>query len=101
MAKRPAFLISGALLLAAGASVAAVAGAAVAAVGSDNTVSTGYDAVSTPTHALVTEPATFGTRGADALGRLTATLSLRGTEKPVFVGVGPTAAVDRYLAGTS
>src|SRR4051794_12001738 len=101
MSKRTAFLVSGALLVATGLSVGAVAGAAVAAGGSDDTVSTGYDAVSTSTHALVTEPATFGTRGVDAVGRLTATLSLRGTDKPVFVGVGPAAAVDKYLAGAT
>lgn len=87
-------------------SVLALGGGGVLALaGTDGTLSSGPHAYSTPTSALVSETATFDdTHGVShILGqpalRFTARSSAGGPA--TFVGVGPKAAVDRYLAGAA
>jgi hypothetical protein len=94
----------GAILATVG-SLAAIAGAGVLVVaGADGTLSSGAHRLATPTSALVSEAATIdNTRDVThALGttraRVHATAAAGGPA--VFVGVGPAAAVDRYLANS-
>jgi hypothetical protein len=93
------------LLVALGA-VCALLGLVLAAVGVVLLVLTGRDTtfggaeatLSTDRYALVTQAAGLGG------GRLDATVQVRARSDrggPVFVGVAPAAAVDRYLAGTA
>jgi len=93
------------LLVALGA-VGALLGLALAAVGIVLLVLTGRDAaigggeatLSTDRYALVTEAAGLRGGGVDATVRVRVRANRGG---PVFVGVAPAAAVDRYLAGTA
>jgi hypothetical protein len=71
----------------------------VAAVGSDSTLSTGRHAITSQTSALVTDEGHINDFDAGFLGHPAIKLSISGSGKPVFVGVGPAAAVDRFLAG--
>src|SRR5829696_1349049 len=84
--------------------IALVAGGGVLAVfGSDGTVASGNHSLSTPTAALVSEPAEIrDTRDvADLVGDPNVAFSVTSTNpgKGGFVGVGPAEQVDRYLAG--
>jgi hypothetical protein len=76
-------------------------GTVLAVFGTDSSIASGDHAVSPTTSALVTEQGDISAHGADVLGHPTVKITVTGTDKPVFVGVGPTAAVDRYLAGAS
>jgi len=98
-----AALVVGAVLTVFGL-VGLVAGGGVLAVfGSDGTVASGNHSLSTPTAALVSEPAEIrDTRDlADIVGDPSVAFSVTSTNpgKGVFVGVGPAKQVDRYLAG--
>jgi hypothetical protein len=99
MSKRTALIAAGIILTVSGGFAAAGGGAVVAAVGSDNTLSTGRHAITSPTSALVTDEGDINDFDAGSLGHPAIKLSVSGSGKPVFVGVGPAAAVDRYLAG--
>jgi hypothetical protein len=101
MSKRIALIATSAILLVGGGAAAIGGGAVLAAFGSDSTISTGHHHISTNTSALVSDESDFGTYGADTLGNPGVKLSVTGSAKPVFIGVGPAAAVDRYLAGAS
>jgi hypothetical protein len=101
MSKHRALIATSAILLVGGGAAAIVGGAVLAVFGTDSTISTGHHRVSTNTSALVSEGADFGAHGADVLGHPGIKISVTGSEKPVFVGIGPAAAVDRYLAGAS
>jgi hypothetical protein len=99
MSRRIVLIAAAAVLMAGGATAAAVGGGVLVAVGTDGTVSSGGHTVSTATAAFVTEPADISGRGTRELGHPTVTVSARGSDKPVFIGVGPAAEVQRYLAG--
>ena len=99
MSKRTALIAAGIILTVGGGVAAAGGGALVAAVGSDSTVSTGHHAITSQTSALVTEEGDFDDFDAGVLGHPGIKASVSGSDKPVFVGVGPADAVDRYLAG--
>jgi hypothetical protein len=83
----------------------AVAGGAVAAIfGGDETITTGAHRLATPTAALVSRTAAVDdTDGvADVLGRTHLHLSAAAQDgKPLFIGVGRTHAVERYLHGVA
>ena len=95
----------GAVLATAGTVVALSGAGVLAFTGSDGAISSGEHELSTPTSALVSEVATIdGAKEiASVLGRPEATLSASSSDdgKKVFVGVGRTADVDRYLRGVS
>jgi uncharacterized protein DUF4389 len=57
--------------------------------------------LTTPTYAIVSESAEVDTGGAEwALDTFLGTVRIRSeSDRPVFLGLGPAAAVDRYIAG--
>jgi hypothetical protein len=94
----------GAVVASAGVVLALGSGAVLAVVGDDGTVGSGRHELSTPTAALVSEAAHIGNTDdiASAVGTPKIGLeSSAGGGKHVFVGVGPKADVDRYLAGVA
>ena len=104
-AGRTGLMIGGGILATFGSVLALGGGGILAIGGSDGKFSSGHRDVSTPTSALVSEVAKInGTAEvADVLGHPKVKIaadSVRG-DKNVFVGVGPKAQVDRYLAGAS
>jgi hypothetical protein len=102
-AARTGRIIGGGILATVGAVVALGAGGVLALGGSDGTFGSGHRDVSTKTAALVSEPAKInGTQDVtDALGHPSVRISADSVraDRNVFVGVGPKAQVDRYLAG--
>src|SRR3954471_3670811 len=104
-ASRTGRVIGGGILATIGAVVALGAGAVLALGGSDGTFGSGHRDVSTKTAALVSEPAKInGTQGVtDVLGHPSVRISADSVraDRNLFVGVGPKAQVDRYLAGAS
>jgi hypothetical protein len=102
--RRTVLAVIGALMIA----VAAFAGAAsiglIAAFGTHGSLDTGYHTVSGSGAALVTDVATL--QNTRAVSEVTGDPTLRLHARtdhgaPVFVGIGPADAVDRYLAGTA
>jgi len=101
MSKRTALIAAG-FVLAVGGGVTAIAGGATLAVaGTDGTVSTGRHLFTSDTAALVSDRADIDDFNGARVGHPAVRLSVSGSERPVFVGVAPAAAVDRYLAGAS
>jgi hypothetical protein len=102
-AARTGRVIGGGLLATAGAVVALGAGGVLALGGSDGTFGSGHRDVSTRTSALVSEPAKLnGTKSVtDVLGQPSVRISADSvrSDRNLFVGIGPKAQVDRYLAG--
>jgi hypothetical protein len=101
MSKRTALIAAG-IVLAAGGGVTAVAGGATLAIaGTDGTLSTGRHLITSDTAALVSDRADIDDFDSAHVGHPAVELSVTGSDRRVFVGVGPAAAVDRYLAGAS
>src|SRR3954469_25286977 len=102
-ASRTGRVVGGGILATIGAVVALGAGAILAFGGSVGTFSSGHRDVSTKTTALVSEPAKInGTKDVtDVLGQPNVHLSADSirSDRNLFVGIGPKAQVDRYLAG--
>jgi len=101
MSKRTALIAAGAILMIGGGLVSAAGGAGLATVGTDSRISTGASALSTPATAFVTQPGDISDHGASIFGHPSIRISVTGADKPVFIGVGPAAAVDRYLSGVA
>jgi hypothetical protein len=101
MSKRTALIAAG-IVLAAGGGVTAVAGGTTLAIaGTDGTLSTGRHALTSETAALVSDRADIDDLDRAHVGHPSLELSVTGSNRAVFVGVGPAADVDRYLAGAS
>src|SRR5881227_4269694 len=98
-------LIGGGVLATVGAVVALGGGSILALGGSDGSFSSGHRDVSTKTSALVSESAKINGIGGvtDALGNPRVRISADSvrSDRNVFIGIGPKAQVDRYLAGAS
>jgi hypothetical protein len=96
--------VTGRVLLVALGAVGALIGLALAGVavvllvitGRDGAFGGGAATLSTERYALVSDAAGLGAGGVDATVRIRVAATGGG---PVFVGVGPAAAVDRYLSG--
>jgi len=99
---RIAAIVVGALLALGGTAVVAAGGGLLALFGSDGTASSGRHSVSTPSAALVSSVADIRDTGdaADFLGdpRVRLSVHATGPTAGLFVGIGPAAQVDRYLA---
>lgn len=92
----------GGMLAVAGSFLALGGGAVLAVSGTDSTLDSGRHALATPGAALVSDVADIEhTRDVESvLGKTTLKASATAEGgKRIFVGVGPKAAVDRYLAG--
>ncbi|MGH8859969.1 MAG: hypothetical protein ACRDVG_01835 [Jatrophihabitantaceae bacterium] len=101
MGKRVVVLVLGVIVLLVGAIAAVGGGALMVAFGTDSTLASGQQPLSTQKVALVASMDDIkDTNGVAAvIGRPTLRLSLAGSGHDVFIGIGPAAAVDRYLAG--
>ena len=92
----------GGIVATAGAVLALAGGGVLALAGTDSSVDSGRQHIGSSTTALVSETAKISDTGtvSDVLGDSSVKASVSGDQaKPVFVGVGRTADVDRYLAG--
>lgn len=97
-------IVLGAIVAAIGVLIALGGAAVFAAFGSDGVLTSSRSGLSTPTSALMSQTAAISdTAGAsDVLGDTSLRISARAaTARPVFVGIGPATAVERYLAGAS
>src|SRR3954462_4134929 len=102
-ASRTGRMIGGGVLATVGAVLALGGGGVLAIGGSDGEFSSGHRDVSTRTSALVSEVASINDTAdvSEVLGhpRVKIAADSMNGDRSVFVGVGPKAAVDRYLAG--
>ena len=103
MANRKLPILVGSVVAVVGAVVAVGGGALLAVVGSDSEFTTGREHVTTATTALVTPIDDInGINGfTSLLGRPELRLNVSGGDKQVFIGIGRTDAVDKYLAGAN
>jgi hypothetical protein len=95
-------VVSAVLLLIIGACVLISGVALMALFGTNGEISSAKHPVASPTAAVVTDIAAIRNTSdvADALGTPEATFAANGGNAAgLFIGVGPAAAVDRYLAG--
>jgi hypothetical protein len=101
---RIATIIAGVIFVLGGLGVGAVGGGLLALFDGDSTVSSGRHALSTPATALVSEVADIEDSAelASVVGEPRVSLSVdrRSAAKGVFVGIGPAADVDHYLAAS-
>jgi hypothetical protein len=104
LAKRVVLIVIGSLLILVGLGATAVGAGILVVFGSNNTVETGSHQVASPTHALVSPPASIQNESsiAAAVGTPSVRLQLT-TSQPggVFIGIGPTSDVNRYFAGVA
>ena len=104
MAKKVVLIVVGSLLILVGLGATAVGAAILVVFGSNNTVVTGPHQVATPTHALVSPPEDIQNESsiAAAVGTPSVRFQLT-TSQPggVFIGIGPTSDVNRYLSGVA
>jgi hypothetical protein len=101
MSTRTALIASGVVLTAAGG-VLATGGAVLGAIGgTDGTLSTGQAHHATSANAVVSDEGDLGGSTNLAFGDPTLKVSVSDSDQPVFVGIGPAADVDRYLAGAT
>ena len=101
MSQRIALVAAGAVLAAAGGILALGGGTVLAVTGADGTLSSGHETITSTTRALVSDKGDIDEGGLGVVADPSIEIAVRNSDKPVFVGVGPAAAVDRYLAGAS
>jgi hypothetical protein len=103
MVKKIVLIVLGLFALVGGALIAAVGVAALVLGGRSGIIHSDYHHLSTTTSAFVSDPARLRDNANADLRSGTATLRLdaRETPKNLFLGVGPSAQVTAYLAGTS
>jgi hypothetical protein len=103
MGKKIVVIVISVLLLLLGAGFTAAGGALMALFGSDNTATSGQQHLSTQTAALVaTADDINGTNGfATTVNEARLQVTVTNPAREVFVGVGPKAAVEQYLAGVA
>jgi hypothetical protein len=101
-APRIVAIVLGALLALGGLAVSATGGLLFGVLGSDGTVDSGSHSISTSRAALVSSVADLSDVSdiADIVGdpRLRLTATATGATDGLFIGIGPAAQVDRYLA---
>ena len=101
MAKGVISIVVGGILLLGGGAVAVGGAALMILFGSDSTAASGLHHVTTQRVALVAAVNDIqGANGfASAVSRPTLRLTATSTNRRIFIGIGPAAAVERYLAG--
>jgi hypothetical protein len=101
--RRTVQIVLGSLLAIFGALIAIGGGGLLAIFGSDGTLESGPEQISTPTSALVSSIARIdgANEVPDVIGKPSIRVDSAAAQgnPDVFVGVGPAAAVDDYLAG--
>jgi hypothetical protein len=98
MVKKVILIVLGAVGTLISLGVIAIGAGLLALTGGDGFIGSGIHDVHTDTHALVSEPRLISNDRGEVGGLVTLKFEVT-SDKPVFLGVGPTAAVDRYLAG--
>jgi hypothetical protein len=101
---RTVAVVLGAIVAVIGALIAIGGAVLFAAFGSDGVLTSSRSGLSTPTSALMSQTAAISdTAGAsDVLGDTSLRISARADAgRPVFVGIGPAKAVQRYLSGAA
>ena len=98
MSKRTALIAAGAVLTAAGVPSPRRPRPRRAG-GTDGNLSTGPHHHATSANAVVSDEGDLGGTGFLPNGDPTLKVSVKDSDKPVFVGIGPAEDVDRYLAG--
>ena len=103
MARRSVVIIIAVIFLVGGGLVAIGGGLLMGFFGSDDTLTSGTHRLTTPTNALVAELNQIeDTHGfATEAGAPTLRVSVLHADRNVFIGIGPAAAVDGYLAGVA
>ena len=101
MSTRTALIASGVVLTAAGGALAAGGVVLGAFGGTDGTLSTGTKHHETTANAVVSDEGDLGGSTNLAFGDPTLKVSVSDSDQPVFVGIGPTEDVDRFLAGAT
>ena len=101
MSQRIALVAAGAVLAAVGGILTVGGGTVVAVTGTDGTLSSGHTTVSSTASALVTDRGDIDAGGIGVVADPSVEIAVRDSDQPVFVGIGPAEAVDRYLAGAS
>ena len=102
--KKVVLIVLGVLGVVAGLALAAGGIALMALFGSDGIYDSPHQRIDTATHALVSEPVDLKHDAPfdSSFGDVTVRLAARATEgRDVFLGVGPTGDVDRYLRGAA
>jgi len=101
MAKKIVLIVIGAVLALIGAAVTVGGVVLLALTAGDGYFGSGTETLRTDTRALVSEPYALDAAPSDGF-EATVRLRVRSTSgQPVFVGVGSTTEVDRYLADSS
>jgi hypothetical protein len=103
MAKKIVLIVVGAVLLLCGLGALVPGALLTRLTGHDGAIDTGYHTIGSPTPALVSptekvNPTDLPTSGP---GATTLTVSARGSDQPVFLGVARAADVDAYLDGVA
>ena len=96
--------IAGSILIVIGALAAISGGALLYLFGGDRVLASAPHQVATPTSALVADLGTITNTSGVTVAIASPTLHVTASgsaDRPIFVGVGPAAAVDRYLNGVS
>ena len=102
MAKKVVLIVCGAIALLIGLPLLAGGIALLAVGGRSGTLISGYHLVSTPTTAFVADPRALHDTGDVTAEVSGATLHVDGSSaQPTFIGVGPAAQVDDFLAGAT
>jgi len=104
MPKKIVLIIIGALLGFTGVLATLTGAAALVALGPHNTIRSGSHSISSPATALLSPPSAVQNEAslASALGNPTVHVQVTtATPGGVFIGIGPAAQVNRYLAGAS
>jgi hypothetical protein len=102
MGKRMIVMILASLLLLGGAGLAVAGGALMVAFGTDSKLTSEQHQIATDTKALVTAIDDIQDVGsvASVVGQPRLRLDVSAPSRKVFIGIGPAAAVERYLART-
>jgi hypothetical protein len=103
MTKRVVLWIAAAILILGGGAIAVGGGALMAVFGTDSTASSGTHTLQTSTAALVAPIDDISdTNGvATVVGQPRLRMVADASQRPVFIGIGRAADVDRYLAGVA